>query len=263
MSQFETVEFIYPVRFNPSLTPTVQKDQKIHADTVIAEGQLKSEQEIDLASKLDLKDVTEFVEVEVGDSLAENQLIAARKTFRTHKEVLSPIAGVVSDLSETHITIQTSTGSQQITTPLTGKVQDIESGKISIITSCDRIVGTSSYGHAGYGPIHIPDINDDVDTRLNWLGYAAASSVLTISKPLTPDVWYKAATLNVSCILCTQLPTNFDSFILSDDLMYPAVIVIGDESGMIDPKLWKGICKLEGKRCFFIPSANQVLIPKA
>jgi hypothetical protein len=164
---------LLPILLPEGFSLKVSVGDKIAAGQVLAEGQGKPQEEIiHLAQRLKLvpQKAIQSLKKNLGDSVSVGEVLAAKKSLLSSKQIISKFSGIIIRIDETSgdLVIRISGGAQtpkSLNSPVAGTVQSFDNGKVVLKTDKETILALDGVGGESEGKIEY--LADSDETKLD------------------------------------------------------------------------------------------------
>lgn len=237
----------------PNAKVLVKKGEVVEeGEFLLGEEELK---EFDLRKilKVSGQNLPSCLLVSCGEKVETGKIIAQKKTFFTQEIFKSPISGRVEAFSEEGILKMRVEGKSQIKAPLKGKVKDLTFALLTLEFAAAVFTSQAGKGESNWGDIMFLGERAE-EIGLNDLPASSAGKIFILGKKIPLVLVYKAEALGAAGILGGSLIAEASP----QDL---ALLVMGDEDGLISQEIWANLKKYEGKKALISGREKTLKIP--
>lgn len=207
-SGVDEIEFEYLPQVVEGVHPVVEDGHPVATDDLLATGSNQTCHHVDLTSIVSVSgpDVIDQLYVAIGDQVGKGDVLAVSTAGIRKKELLSPVDGIVSAVTETAVLKIESGIDQEVRSPFAGKIR-LEGQKIKVVFPGLSLMADWGSGEPFAGPVCLaqPGDEDVFCFQMNDCG-----SIVICPQLISRAAFYKAMSLGVGGLVVIAAPADVE-----------------------------------------------------
>jgi hypothetical protein len=245
---------LLPILLSEGFSLKVSAGDNVAAGQVIAEGQTSIQEEtLHLAHDLKLvpQKALKTLKKNLGDSVAEGEVLAAKKSLLSTKQIISKFSGIIVriDAESGDVIIRLNSGAQNVKTilsPVAGVVESVDKEKIVLKTDKEALVALDGIGGEAEGEIeYLPDSDE------TKLGVEVKGKIL-LTKSIDKVYVFKTIGLEAAGIVTENLE-DIDFVDLEEKKVRMPILEVSEED-------FKKLVKDNTKKLFLFGKNKSIII---
>lgn len=250
---------LLPIQIPTGYTLSVQSGETVVAGQVLA--RLSSDASlarIPVASLLRIppKKIKKYLRKNPGDMVKNGEIIAVKASFISLSELVSQIAGTVLSIDETkgdlilEKTGQDVVSGGDVVSPFAGVVTEVQEGSVTLSTKDGGLVGTKGTGGSAKGQLYLIDTGQQPVEGAHIT--VAMIGNIVLGSLFSKEALVKASGMGVAGVVSLKID-DADIMVLEQKRMLLPILEV-------DLQTWQSLAKQAGKNVYLDSVAKTILV---